>query len=136
MPETGTDLKSSWPAHTHFNSWMNQCPNNKISGGKVISSKVMKKKTNPASQVFRRAANALQKSDIWLGHYFRRMKAKGGHKYAIVATANKLATIYYIMVTEKKEYDPSASQHNQQKYNLAKIVYYQRKLKELEEQIA
>ncbi|HSZ33557.1 MAG TPA: hypothetical protein VK772_09600 [Puia sp.] len=30
--------------------------------------------------------------------YFRRKKAKGGNKYAIVATANKIATIYYKMV--------------------------------------
>lgn len=136
LSETGTDLKKAWPKDTHFNSWMNQCPNNKISGGKVISSKVMKKKTNAASQAFRRAANALQKSDIWLGQYFRRMKTKGGHKYAVIATANKLATIYYIMVTEKKEFNPLTSKQNQQKYNQSKIAYYERKLKELQEQAA
>ncbi|HWI93020.1 MAG TPA: hypothetical protein VNT20_17205 [Flavisolibacter sp.] len=56
---------------------------------------MLKKMPNIASQAFRHAANAVQKSDNWLGDYFRRMKAKGGNKYAIVATANKIATIYY-----------------------------------------
>jgi hypothetical protein len=32
------------------------------------------------------------------------MKAKGGNKYAIVATANKLATIFYRMVKEQVEF--------------------------------
>lgn len=54
-------------------------------------------------QAFRNAANAVQRSDNWLGDYFRRMKAKGGNKYAMVATANKIATIYYKMVRYKQE---------------------------------
>ncbi|MFD2515994.1 hypothetical protein ACFSRY_19130 [Pontibacter locisalis] len=53
----------------------------------------MKKKPNPASQAFRNAANAVQRSDNWLGDYFRRMKARGGNRYAIVATANKIPSI-------------------------------------------
>lgn len=36
------------------------------------------------------------KEDNWLGDYFRGMKAKGVNKHAMVATANKMATIYYI----------------------------------------
>ena len=95
--ETGTDL-SKWATEKHFVSWLNLCPNNRISGGKVISSTLLKKMPNIASQAFRHAANAVQRSDNWLGDYFRRMKAKGGNKYAIIATANKLATIYYKMV--------------------------------------
>src|SRR5688572_33301059 len=87
-------------------SWLNLCPNNKISGGKLISSNLMKKKPNPASQAFRQAANGVQKSDHWLGDYFRRMKAKGGNKYAIIATVNKIATIYYKMVRYKEEFKP------------------------------
>ena len=88
--ETGTDL-SKWENEKHFTSWLNLSPNNKVTGGKVFSSRLMKKKPNIASQAFRQAANGLGKSDHWLGDYFRRMKAKGGNKYAIVATANKLA---------------------------------------------
>ena len=43
---------------------------------------------------------------IGWGDYFRRMKAKGGNKYAIVATANKLCRIYYKMIRYKQEFNP------------------------------
>ena len=86
LAETGTDL-SKWVTEDKFIGWLNLCPNNKISGGKLISTTRLKKKPNLASQAFRTAANSLQRSNNWLGDYFRRMKAKGGNKYAIVAVA-------------------------------------------------
>jgi len=135
LSETGTDL-SKWPSAKHFVSWLNLCPNNKISGGKVISSMLMKKQPNIASQAFRHAANAVQRSDNWLGDFFRRMKAKGGNKYAIVATANKIATIYYKMVCYKQEFNPVDLLEYQAKYKAAKITYLERKLSELKQQAA
>jgi transposase len=130
LAETGTDL-NKWPTEKHFVSWLNLSPNNKISGGKLISSKLLKKKPNAASQAFRIAANTLQKSNHWLGDYFRRMKTKGGNKYAVVATANKLATIFYKMVINKKAFTEVDLAIYQAKYQQAKIAYYERKLKEL-----
>jgi transposase len=130
LAETGTDL-SKWENDNHFVSWLNLCPNNKISGGKLISSTLLKKRTNPASQAFRHAANAVQKSNNWLGDYFRRMKSKGGQKYAIVATANKIARIYYRMVRYKQEFNPVQLEQYQQKYKQAKIAYLERKLAQL-----
>jgi len=135
LAETGTDL-SKWANENHFVSWLNLCPNNKKSGGKLISSKVLKKKTNHASQAFKQAANSLQRSDHWLGDYFRRMKSKGGNKFAIVATANKLARIYYKMVTEKVEFKPLDLHDYQSKYKQAKIAYLERKLELLKNQAA
>lgn len=130
LAETGTDL-SKWPNEKHFVSWLRLCPNNKISGGKLISSKLLSKKPNPAGLAFRLAANAVQKSDHYLGDYFRRMKAKGGNKYAIVATANKLAIIYYKMVRYKQEFNPIDLELYQQKYKQAKIAFLERKLQQL-----
>ena len=83
LSETGTDL-SKWTNERKFVSWLNLCPNNKISGGKLISSQLMKKKPNAASQAFRMAANSLKQSRHWLGDYFKRMRQ-------LVATARKLA---------------------------------------------
>jgi transposase len=135
LSETGTDL-SKWPSAKHFVSWLNLCPNNKISGGKVISSMLLKKVPNVASQAFRHAANAVQRSDNWLGDYFRRMKAKGGNRYAVVATANKIATIYYKMVRNKEEFNPLDLKDYQQKYKRAKIAYLERKLNQLQREVA
>lgn len=135
LAESGTDM-SKWHTEKHFVSWLNLCPNNKISGGRMISSMIMKKKPNPASQAFRMAANAVQRSDHWLGDYFRRMKSKGGNKYAIVATANKIATIYYKMVKEKIEFSPlDLSQYKEKRKN-AKIAYLERALESLKKDIA
>lgn len=130
LAETGTDL-SKWLTENHFVAWLNLCPNNKISGGKLISSSRLKKKPNLASQAFRIAANSLSRSDHWLGDYFRRMKTKGGTKYAIVATARKLAIIYYKMVRYKQEFDPIDLKKYQERYKAAKINYLERKLAKL-----
>jgi transposase len=130
LAETGTDM-SKWNSEKHFVSWLNLCPNNKVSGGKLISSMLMKKKPNSASQAFRVSANAIQRSDHWLGDYFRRMKSKEGNKYAIVATANKMATIYYKMVRNKVEFSPLNLEQYQKKRNEAKIAYLERKLESL-----
>jgi transposase len=135
MSETGTDL-SKWPTEKHFVSWLNLCPNNKISGGKLISSQLLKKKPNAAAQAFRYAANALQRSNHWLGDYFRRMKTKGGNKYAIVATARKLATIYYKMVRHKEQFKPFDNQEYKQKFQRAKIEYLERTLLKLKAEVA
>lgn len=135
LAETGTDL-SRWESDAHFRSWLNLCPNNKISGGKVISSRMMKKKPNAASQAFRHAANGVQRSDNWLGDYFRRMKTKGGNKYAVLATAGKIATIYYKMVRYKEVFTPLDLEEYKQKHKLAKIAYLERTLKRLKDEAA
>ena len=135
LSETGTDM-TKWETCKHFVSWLNLCPNNKISGGKLISSMLMRKKPNVASQAFRNAANAVQRSDNWLGDYFRRMKSKGGNKYAMVATASKMATIYYRMVLNKVEFNPLDLHIYQQKYKQAKITYLERKLHDLKREVA
>lgn len=130
LAETGTDM-SKWATEKHFVSWLNLCPNNKLSGGKLISSRVMKGRPSVAGQAFRAMANSVQRSDHWLGDYFRRMKARGGNKYAIVATANKLATIYYKMVRYQKEFNPVNLDQYQSKRKEHKIKYLERKLQQL-----
>jgi transposase len=130
LAETGTDM-TKWENEKHFASWLNLCPNNKLSGGKLISSKVKKGRPSIAGQAFRAAANAVQRSDHWLADYFRRMKSIGGNKYAIVATANKLSTIYYKMVRYQAEFAPVNPQEYNAKRNEHKIKYLERKLNEL-----
>jgi transposase len=135
LSETGTDL-TKWPTEANWVSWLNLCPNNKVTGGKLISSKRLKKKPNPAEVAFRAAANAVCRSNHWLGDYFRRMKSKGGQKYAIVATGRKIAIIYYKMVRYKQPFMPVNMDEYQAKYKKAKIAYFERKLEQLKRQAA
>ena len=131
LSETGTDL-NRWPTANHFVSWLNLCPNNKITGGKLVSSKIMKKLPNNAAQAFRAAANGVRRSDNWLGDYFRRMRAKGGHKFAITATARKLALIFYNMVKNKEAFKAVDIEVYKEKQRQSKIQYLEKRLAQLQ----
>jgi hypothetical protein len=56
---------------------------------------------------FRLAAHSLHHNKSRLGDFLRKMKAKLGPKAATTATAHKIATIFYTLVTRQIEYDDS-----------------------------
>lgn len=115
LSETGANLREKFPTLKQFLSWLNLVPDNKITGGKIVSSKVRKRK-NIAGQAFREAANTLWRAKNPFGDYLRAKKAKSGSGQAIVATAKKIATIFYKMVTEKVDFDPYIIDGNRQNY--------------------
>jgi transposase len=104
LSEVGFDM-SKWPTAKHFTAWLNLAPNNKISGGKVLSSRIPKKK-NKAAQAFKMAAFAVQRSKNWLALFYHRIKARAGTGKAIVATARKIAVIFYQMLRDKVMFKP------------------------------
>lgn len=104
ISEVGLDM-NKWPTAKHFTAWLNLAPNNKISGGKILSSRIPKKK-NQAGQIFKMAAFAIQRSKNWLAMFYHRIKAKKGAPKAIVATARKIAVIFYKLVKEKIKFNP------------------------------
>jgi transposase len=129
VSEIGLDM-DKWKSVKRFCGWLNLCPNTKISGGKIINSKTMKKK-NHAGICLRMAAMSVARNKTPLGHYYRRMRAKLGGKGAVVATANKMARIIYTMLKEKKQYDVSIYENAQQNFTASRIKYYERKIEAL-----
>lgn len=103
--EVGRDM-SRWATATCFVSWLALCPDNDISGGQVLW-RGTRKAHNRAGQLFRMAAYSLDRSPTPLGVYLRRMKAKIGPQAAHTATAHKIAVIFYAMVKNQVEYDPT-----------------------------
>jgi hypothetical protein len=101
--EVGRDM-SCWPTAAHFVSWLALCPDNDISGGKLLW-RGTRRIRNRAGHLFRLAAFSLHHSLTPLGNYLRRMKTKMGPKGAIMATAHKIAVIFYTMVKNQVEYD-------------------------------
>ena len=101
--EVGPDL-SMFPSGPHFVSHIGLCPDNDISGGKVLWRGTRKMKSRTA-QIFRMAAYSLHHSETPLGGFLRRMKAKLGPAGAVRATAHKIALIFYSMVKNRREYD-------------------------------
>ena len=103
--EVGRDM-SRWPTAGHFVSWLGLCPDNDISGGRVLWRGARRTK-NRAGTLFRLAANSLHRDAGPMGNYLRRMKSNKGPKAAITATAHKIAIIFYTMVKNQVEYDDS-----------------------------
>jgi transposase len=118
----------------HFTSWLGLAPNTKISGGKIISSRVPKKKHH-AGQVFRMAALSLCNHKGPLGDYYRRIRSTAGKQKAIVALARKLAVIYFRMMTTKEEYNPQLLIDYQGKWRERKIRNLEKYLNKLKESV-
>ena len=135
LGELGHDFVDKFETYKHFCHWANLVPNNKITGGKLISSKVPKRK-NPVGQILRVAANSLKNEKSPMGIYFRKIRSRKGHNHAIVATANKIGKIIYSMVKSQTEYDESLLQEDQTKILKMKLIRTQRELEKIQKQLS
>ncbi len=127
ISETGLD-PSAFPACKNFTSWLGLCPNNRITGGRIKSSRT-RKVSNRASDAFRMAAQGLANSKSSLGVYYRRMRARLGAPDAITATAHKLARIFYHMWTTGEPYKDLGVDYYEQKYQERTIRNMKKKAK-------
>jgi transposase len=125
--EVGQDL-SRFPSANHFVSWLGLSPDNRVSGGKVLSVRTRKVKSRTAGAL-RMAAYTLSRSHSALGDYYRRMRARLGAPKAITAAAHKLARIIYHLLTTGQEYDESIFAQNEERYR-------QRRTRRLEREAA
>jgi len=83
-------------------SWLALCPDNDISGGRVLWRGGDAKRITAPGNCF---AYWLDRSATPLGDYLRRMKAKIGPQAAHTATAHKIAVIFYAIAKNQVEYD-------------------------------
>ena len=114
ISEVGTDM-TKWPTEKHFGSWLGLSPNNKISGGQILSSK-SKKVINRASTAFRMAAFAIGRSNTATGAFYRRLRGRIGAPKAITATAYKIAKQFYKCLKEEVSYNDIGADYYNQKY--------------------
>lgn len=105
MSEVGLEGIRKFKTAKHFTSWLRLAPNNKVSGGKVLSSKVPKG-SNRLKIALRNAANAIGnlKDSTPLRDFFHRISFRKGRVSAISATARKLAVIIWNMVVKGVPY--------------------------------
>lgn len=127
ISEIGTDM-GKWKSSSHFSAWMNLVPNTKITGGKVISSRMQRKK-NYAGLALRMSASNMSRSKSPLGDFARRMKSRLGGKGAVVASAHKLARIIYYLIQNQQEYDNTIIIEKQ-------IAWKQKRIESLEKQLS
>jgi transposase len=108
VSEAGWDM-SKWADEDHFVSWLRLCPDNRISGDKVIG-KGRLPTNNRASIALRMAASTLRMSNTYLGAQFRRFRTKLGSPIAIKAMAAKLARLVYRMLRYGMKYVDQGAQ--------------------------
>ena len=112
VAEIGTDM-SRWRTAQHFTSWLTLAPNNKISGGRLLSSRTPPS-ANRAAAVLRRCAMSLTRTRTALGAFYRRLAVRIGKPKAITATARKLALLVYRVLSGDLVYqDPGANAYHQ-----------------------
>lgn len=106
MSEVGPEGFTKFPSSKQFTSWLRLAPNNKISGGKILSNKIPKG-SNRLKIALRHAANAIGNlKDTHLSDFFKRVAYRKGRATAVSATARKLAVILWNMITKKIPYRP------------------------------
>jgi hypothetical protein len=123
LSEAGWDM-SKWATEDHFVSWLRLCPDNRISGDKVIGKGRLLTK-NRLTVAFKMAATTLRESDTYLGAQFRRLRSRLGAPAAIKAMAAKLARLAYRMLRYGMQYvDKGAeiyeAQHRQRQISALK----------------
>jgi len=104
MSEVGPNGLDKFPTSKHFTSWLRLAPNNKISGGRRISSKVPKG-SHRLKVALRNAAYSIARlKNSPLHKFYKKIAFKKGAIKAVTATARKLATIIWNMITKKTPY--------------------------------
>ena len=114
IAEIGIDM-NAWKTEKHFSSWLTVCPNNKISGGKILR-RSTRKSSNRAKEILQLCAQSLLNSRSALGAYCRRMCGRLGRPKGIVATAHKLALVVYRMLKFGHQYTDIGQERYEQQY--------------------
>jgi transposase len=112
--ETGLDY-SKWKTAKHFTSWLRLAPQPKVSGGKKMGY-FTTQTNNRATKAFRLAAQAVKASKSALGAFYRKIRSKKGGPQAVKATARKIATIFFQMITTKQEFIGQSADEFEEKY--------------------
>ncbi len=133
ISEAGYDM-TRWPTEHHFVSWLRLCPDNRVSGDRVIGKKRLPTR-NRLTVAFKMAANSLRKSDSYLGAQFRRLRTRLGTPVAIKAMAAKLARLVYRMLRHGMEFVDRGATFYEAKHRQREINMLRRKAANLGLQI-
>ena len=121
---------SRWNTEAQFASWLGLCPDNRISGDKVLS-RGTRHVVNRAATALRIAATTLLRSRSYLGAQYRRLRSKLGAPKAITAMAHRLARLVYRMLKYGQQYVDRGMQYYEDRYRRQQIETLQKKAAKL-----
>ena len=129
VAECGQDMQA-FPSEKDFASWLGLCPNNVITGEKVMRSGTRTVVSRVATAL-RRAAFGLHHSKSWLGAFYRRMRARLGPAGAITATAHKLACQVYRLLKYGGDYVDQGNELFEQRQQERDLKNLKRRAREM-----
>jgi hypothetical protein len=129
VSEAGWDM-SKWQTERHFVSWLRLCPDNRISGDRVIG-KGRLRTNNRLAGALKMAASSLRQRDTYLGAQFRRLRTRLGSPVGIKAMAAKLARLIYRMLRYGMEYVDRGAAFYEQQHQQRQIDSLKRKAEAL-----
>lgn len=121
ISEVGLDM-SRWKTEAHFASWLGLCPDNRISGDRVLS-RGTRHVVNRAATALRVAATTLLRSRSYLGAPYRRLRTRLGAPKAITAMAHKLARLVYRMLKYGQEYVDKGMQYYEERHRHQQVEH-------------
>ena len=133
ISEVGLDM-SPWNTEKQFSSFLGLCPNNLITGGKILR-RATRKVYNRAADTLRLCAQSLTHSKSALGAKYRRLRARLGAPKAIVAMAHHLARLVYRMLRYGENYVEKGIEHYEHKFRLQRIKWLQKEAMSLNLQL-
>jgi transposase len=129
VAECGNDLRK-WPTAKHFTSWLTLAPGNKISGGRVLSSRT-RSSSNRAAALLRIAAVNVGRTQTALGAFYRRLAARIGKAKAVTATARKLAVLFYNALRFGQHYADPGADYYEARYRQRVLHALQRRAQQM-----
>ena len=129
VAECGTDLHA-WKTAKHFTSWLCLAPGNKISGGKLLSSKT-RRSSSRAAALLRLAATTIGRSDTALGAFYRRLSARIGKQKAVTATARKIVVLFYNAIRHGMTYQDQGAAAYDERHRQRVLANLQRRARTL-----
>jgi transposase len=129
VSEVGLDM-SRWKTEAHFASWLGLCPDNRISGDKVLA-RGTRHVLNRAANALRLGASTLLKSQTYLGAQYRRLRSRLGAPKAITAMAHRLARLVYRMLKYGQHYVDKGAEYYEQRNRQQQIEFLRKKAAKL-----
>jgi transposase len=109
---------------------MGLCPDNRITGDKVVG-RGTRHVVNRAATSLRMAANALWRSQTYLGAQYRRLRIRLGAPKAITAMGHRLARLVYRMLKYGQRYVDKGAENYERRYRNQQIQSLRKKAAQL-----
>lgn len=96
--------------------------------------KNIKPRATPSEQCridFRSIASSLANAKNQLGNFYRRIRSRAGGKAAVIATAHKVAEIFFAMVANQTTYNPEKVGIDEKVLLEKRIARYKRELERI-----